>query len=154
MTIALMVGRFQPFHNGHLKLVKLILKVFDTLFIVIGSAQHKATADNPYSLAKRELMIKETLKAENITSYELFALDDARGDEVWMDKLLAAVPRFDVFYTADGITPCLMKKRHFEVRTVDKFDNINATKIRKMMKNNNKEWKTLVPEAVAKILAK
>ena len=35
----LVIGRFQPFHNGHLELVHEILNECEELVLVIGSAQ-------------------------------------------------------------------------------------------------------------------
>ena len=60
------LGRFQPFHNGHLKCVKEALNNSDKLLIVIGSAQESRTKRNPFSFLERKTMIKEILKNENI----------------------------------------------------------------------------------------
>jgi len=43
----LFVGRFQPFHKGHLKAMKDILEKVDELVIVVGSSQYSHTMDNP-----------------------------------------------------------------------------------------------------------
>ena len=41
----LYVGRFQPFHLGHLEAIKHILKKVDTVIIAIGSAQYSHTLE-------------------------------------------------------------------------------------------------------------
>ena len=43
----LMLGRFQPFHNGHLALTKQILTECDELVIIIGSAQFRLYRQGP-----------------------------------------------------------------------------------------------------------
>jgi cytidyltransferase-like protein len=40
---AIFVGRFQPFHKGHLKAIRWILKREKEIFIVIGSSQESFT---------------------------------------------------------------------------------------------------------------
>lgn len=47
---ALFVGRFQPFHLGHLKVIKDILKKNDFIVIAIGSSDEKNTDKNPFFL--------------------------------------------------------------------------------------------------------
>ena len=56
---ALFVGRFQPFHNGHLALMRNILaeKDIKSLVIAIGSTQHSHSLINPLTCGERILMI-------------------------------------------------------------------------------------------------
>lgn len=46
----LFVGRFQPFHLGHLEAIKDTLGEVDELVIVIGSAQYSHDVDDPLLL--------------------------------------------------------------------------------------------------------
>ena len=59
--VGLFVGRFQPFHNGHLAAVKHALKNVDYLYIVVGSAQRSHERDNPFTAGERIMMIKAAL---------------------------------------------------------------------------------------------
>jgi len=43
MTTALIIGRFQPFHLGHLLLIKEAAKEADIIVIGIGSSQESRT---------------------------------------------------------------------------------------------------------------
>jgi len=52
MKTGLIIGRFQPFHNGHLYAIKNALKKVDELVIAIGSSQYVNTEDNPFSFEK------------------------------------------------------------------------------------------------------
>ena len=61
MTIALLVGRFQPFHFGHLNAVQNILKSYDALIIIIGSANKSCELKNPFSVKERMSMITNTM---------------------------------------------------------------------------------------------
>lgn len=53
----LMVGRFQPFHKGHLCLVVQIFEDCDEAVIAIGSAQINYTYTDPFTAGERIMMI-------------------------------------------------------------------------------------------------
>ena len=61
MKTALFVTRAQPFHIGHLKVIKWILKKYDKIVIVIGSSQESKTEKNPFTFEQRKRMIENTL---------------------------------------------------------------------------------------------
>jgi nicotinamide-nucleotide adenylyltransferase len=49
----LVIGRFQPFHNGHLELIKQIMNECEELVVVIGSAQFNYLAKDPFTAGER-----------------------------------------------------------------------------------------------------
>ena len=53
----LFVGRFNPFHKGHLKAVQDILEQEDEIIIAIGSTQQSHTVSDPFTAGERVLMI-------------------------------------------------------------------------------------------------
>jgi nicotinamide-nucleotide adenylyltransferase len=62
----LYVGRFQPFHLGHLGAIKEVLTKVDELVIVIGSAQHSHNLKNPFTAGERLVMIQHSLHEAKI----------------------------------------------------------------------------------------
>ena len=66
MTRAIFIGRFQPFHNGHLFVAKKLAEKFDSIIIVIGSSQEKGTLENPFSYNERKKMIADVLNKNKI----------------------------------------------------------------------------------------
>lgn len=60
---AVYIGRFQPFHNGHLEVVKQGLKIADDLIIVVGSANAAPNIKNPWSFEERRTMIEAAVAA-------------------------------------------------------------------------------------------
>lgn len=56
---ALFIGRFQPFHSGHLDAIKQISE--DEIIIGVGSSQYSGTEDNPHSFEERKKMIERSL---------------------------------------------------------------------------------------------
>ena len=61
----LYVGRFQPFHNGHLSVVREALKHCDRLIIAVGSSQESRTKKNPFTFEERRELIWRSLKGLN-----------------------------------------------------------------------------------------
>ena len=68
---ALVIGRFQPLHNGHLEVIRKVASECDRMIIGIGSAQYSHSRDNPFTAGERYLMISETVKAEGIDNVSI-----------------------------------------------------------------------------------
>ena len=51
-TRGLYVGRFQPFHIGHIESIKVILQEIEELAIVIGKAQYSHDIINPFTVSE------------------------------------------------------------------------------------------------------
>src|SRR5207302_562889 len=66
---AFFIGRFQPFHRGHLAMVRRILESNEEIIVGIGSAQYSHTGENPFTAGERYEMIKRALDAEGIHNY-------------------------------------------------------------------------------------
>lgn len=53
-----LIGRFQPFHNAHLEIVKRATALCDKLIIVVGSSRQPRTYKNPFTFEERRNMIR------------------------------------------------------------------------------------------------
>ena len=71
MKRGLFIGRFQPFHLGHLQDIINALKEVDELVIGIGSSNEKHTKYNPFSVEERIEMIDLVLPNNNIRNYTI-----------------------------------------------------------------------------------
>jgi cytidyltransferase-related domain len=69
MSRAFIVGRFQPFHKGHLEVIEEVLKEHDSVIIGIGSAQYSHTLQNPFTAGERHLMISNALETQKIFNF-------------------------------------------------------------------------------------
>ena len=58
----LLVGRFQPFHVGHLKMIRKALCLAETVLVFIGSSQESRTERNPFSYEERKEMISKCFR--------------------------------------------------------------------------------------------
>ena len=89
---ALLIGRFQPFHLGHLEVVKAIAKECDRLIVGIGSAQLSHTFENPFTAGERHLMISRALTDEGLHNFFLVPIVDINRYAVWVAHVSSLVP--------------------------------------------------------------
>ena len=153
MTTALFLGRFQPFHLGHLYVIKEALKEADKIIIGVAYNEGADKNENPFSVKERIEMIDLALPANEVSNYTVFPVPDNEDDGRWVEELEALLPKFDVVYTSDKNTfgekwveRCLKEK--YTMRKIKSISGIDGTAIREKIKNKE-EWKSLVPKQVA-----
>ena len=153
----LMLGRFQPFHKGHLALTKQILSECDELVIIIGSAQFNFIDKDPFSAGERVLMIHEALKEEGIDLSRCYIIPVANDENNarWLAYLRSMVPPFDVLYSGNDFVKYLARSQDSGIAIKEpmfaEINEYNGTNIRHLMQDG-KPWEHLVPPAVAKII--
>lgn len=152
VTRGLFIGRFQPFHLGHLAAVKKILKNVDELIIVVGSAQYSHRLVNPFTVGERITMIRIALDEAKIppSRYWIIPIPDIHVHMMWVAEVIGYTPKFHIVYTNEPLSRRLFIEAGFKVEPVPfhKRDIYSATEIReRMLKGKN--WEELVPESVA-----
>lgn len=153
--IALLIGRFQPFHKGHLEVIKKIAKKYRRVIIGIGSAQHSHTITNPFTAGERYRMIEASLQAARIKNFIIIPIDDLDRHSLWVQHVISIMPPFDVVYTNEPLTKRLFLEQNIQVRNIQFFKRpaYSATNIRRVMiEGKGEEWTKLVPKAVANII--
>lgn len=147
----LFVGRFQPFHNGHLMVIKGMTKVCGRVVVAIGSTDKHGTAENPFSTDERKEMIQAALQdAGIIPTFDLIFVEvpDMPSDDAWTKKALELAGTVHVAWTGDAQTKACFEKAGIEVKVIKPVPGISAEEIRKRMKEGG-DWQSLVPAAVA-----
>ena len=155
---ALFVGRFQPFHKGHLHAIKWILSEnpdISEVIIAVGSSQYSHTESNPFTCGERMEMILAALEEAGIPRdrYILTHVPDLHVHSLWVAHVVSLLPRFDVVFTNDPLTARLFKEAGFEVRSVPWLNRelYSATEVReRMIEGSN--WEELVPPSVARYI--
>lgn len=150
---ALFIGRFQPFHKGHLMLLQSISSQYDEIIIGIGSSQYNNTLDNPFSEGEREKMIEKSLDKIGINNYRIVLIPDIHNPPKWASHVLSIVSDFDVVISNSSFTKELFSEKGYPVKETSYFerDKYSGKEIRRRM-INNKAWKDLVPGEVVKII--
>ena len=145
-TVGLTVGRYQPFHKGHLKSLNWILERVTKLYIVIGSAQESRTKKNPFTCLERKKMIESCLTGNIIFLFS----DDNESDDIWKDNILKQAQDTDIIFTNNDVVKNIFNGT-IEIIEVPFFYEVRATEIRKLMREK-KRWEHLVPESVINII--
>lgn len=147
---ALFIGRFQPFHRGHLHLLKSIRSEFDEVVLGIGSAQYSHTPENPFTSAERYEMIVRTLEVEGIEGCHIINIPDVGVHAHWVSHVLSLVPSFAAVFSHDPLTRRLFEEAGFKVleRPLLDRERFSGTEIRRRMLAGE-DWKELVPPTVA-----
>ncbi|HHT75825.1 MAG TPA: nicotinamide-nucleotide adenylyltransferase [Methanomassiliicoccaceae archaeon] len=150
---ALLIGRFQPFHIGHLEVIKTISRQCDRLIVGIGSAQLSHTFENPFTAGERHLMINRALHDEGLDNYFLVPMVDINRYAVWVAHVQSLVPPFQDVYTNNPLTRRLFEEAGYNVRSAPLFNRevYSGTEIRKRI-ISGKEWEHLVPKGVAETI--
>lgn len=156
MARGLFIGRFQPFHNGHLYAIERILNENEEIIIGIGSAQDSYSLKNPLTAGERIEMIREIAKDIGILDKVIIVpIPDINENMVWPARVIELVPSFNKVYSGNELVLMLFEK--FGIETV-RIKHINryiyqGSVIRdKIIKGE--DWRDLVPERVYRYLKK
>ncbi len=135
MKSALFVGRFQPFHNGHLSVVQMILEKFERVIMVIGSAEENLTEENPWTAGERISMIEASMKAAGISAekYLIVPVRNIHNYALWVDHLRQYVPPFECVYTGSELVRKCFERAGVEVVWVERVMPISGTMVREKL---------------------
>ena len=148
---ALYVGRFQPFHNGHLEVVRHILSRADELILVIGSAQASHSATNPFTAGERFEMIRAAMVDEgfDLSKIYIVPVEDVKRNAIWVTHVKSLVPTFSEVYTNEPLANLLFEEAGFQVHKTPLFSrgDYSSTNVRAAIVAHG-SWDHLVPPAV------
>ncbi len=151
------MGRFQPFHLGHLDLAKQILDECDELIIAITSSQFNYLEKDPFTAGERIEMIHNSLNESSLDLTRCFvvSIENQFNVATWASYLKSALPHFDKVYSGNDYVSMLLADSGIEVVTPKFLDRteFNATRIRSMI-ISDENWKDFVPNAVYDLLTK
>ena len=156
MLRALYVGRFQPFHLGHLGAIEYMLSKASELIIVVGSAQYSHTRDAPFTAGERVTMIRLALNEVGIdpSRYYINPVPDLNIHDIWVSHVVSFVPKFEEVYNNEPLTGRLfLEDGRFQVKPIPLQNRqvYSATEIRKRVLDGE-NWEELVPKSVAKFI--
>jgi nicotinamide-nucleotide adenylyltransferase len=149
----LLIGRFQPFHLGHLDAVLFGLSRAENLFIGIGSSNKSNERENPFSAEERTDMIISSIESSIIDRIKIFDIPDVDNHKKWTFEIDQIVPKYDTVFTNDEFTKTLFEKRKINVVSVVLKDRekFSGTNVRQLI-TDDKNWQDLVPHGTRKVL--
>jgi len=163
-SIALIIGRFQPFHLGHLYLIKKALEKADKIIIGIGSA-NITDVNNPIDFETRKKVIKAVAykeKFENRLS-KIVPLNDFFNDKKWLDNLKKQIGNFDIALGNNDWTNNILEKTGYKIFKVKYYKRLlcEGWRIRKLIKEEKNppslklrraKWQDRVPKYLINII--
>jgi nicotinamide-nucleotide adenylyltransferase len=154
MKTGIFIGRFQPFHFGHLKVVAEMLKEVDRVIIGIGSSQVEGREENPYSAALRREMIEASLANADVPpeKWSIVEIPDINDYPHWPAHVRKCAGPFDALWTGSALVRDLFEMHDkTEIHWITPILKISATEIRAKLKTGE-TIQGLVPPAVERIL--
>lgn len=150
----LLIGRFQPFHMGHIYVIKEIQKEVDETVICIGSAQLSHSLENPFTAGERVMMIRNSLHENKIKkNYYIIPVPDVNNNSLWVSHLKSLTPPFSKVYSGNALVKRLFKEQGIKVETPPMYNRkeYSGTEIRQRMLKGE-AWEKFVPKAVAGVI--
>ena len=149
----LLIGRFQPFHLGHLEALQFALSKVDNLWLGLGSSNKPAEKNNPFSAEERKEMILSSIDDSMKENISIYFIPDLDNHVKWIEKIDTIVPDFDIVFSNDELTNHLYSKRDVKVIPIPflKRDELSGTNVRDLI-NSDQNWNVLVPKGTENFL--
>ena len=149
----LLIGRFQPFHLGHLEALQFALSRVEKLWVGLGSSNKPSQKNNPFSAEERKKMILSSIDDSMNEKISIYFIPDLNNHIRWIERIDAIVPSFDIVFSNDELTKHLYLKRNVQVISIPflKRDVLSGTNIRNLIISDQK-WDHLVPEGTKNFL--
>lgn len=149
----LLIGRFQPFHLGHLEALQFALSIVDKLWVGLGSSNKSIEKNNPFSAKERKEMILSSIDDSMKNKITIYFIPDVDNHVKWIEKIDTIVPKFDIVFSNDPLTDHLYSKRTVQVISIPFLnrDALSGTNIRNLI-ISDQEWENFVPEGTKNFL--
>jgi len=145
--IALIIGRFQPFHKGHLYLVKKALEEADKIVFGIGSANIHDEY-NPLNYDQRKKMLEIVIKEEDIEDRVkgIVPLDDFYNDEKWLNNVKKQVDNIDIVIGNSEWVNKILEKAGYRIWRLGYYKKFifEGWRVRKLI-SKGKDFKSRIP---------
>jgi len=158
-------GRFQPFHNGHLELLRHASSRFPAVVVGITNADRASRVEeavdpvrstpeaNPFSFGRRALMVRAVLRAEGLDDAPIVPFPISQP-ELWPDYVLPGTVHVLRVFDAWGEEKARRLRAHGqEVVVVDPgaAKEVSGAEVRRRLREGG-DWQALVPAPVADLL--
>jgi nicotinamide-nucleotide adenylyltransferase len=146
--IPLYLGRFQPFHLGHLECLRRIRKQSPVVIIGIGSAQYSRDARNPLTFEERRALILHVLEQVKLGFSNVFIvpIPDIHNEHLWMQNIKLLLGNSIRVYSNNEWVRGLANAGGIETAERFEFDmgSYNGSRVRELIAVDG-NWQRLVP---------
>ena len=155
---ALLFGRFQPFHRGHVGIARWALEEagFDEVVFLVGMASENYTPRNPFTAGERIEMIRlsfidEGLPLEKAITATIHTLETSIGS---VHYVLSYVPRVEVILTRNPVISKIFIDAGIRVVQPPLFNRSEwrGEVIREKIARGDESWKDAVTPSTARFI--
>jgi bifunctional NMN adenylyltransferase/nudix hydrolase len=156
------IGRFQPFHLGHLKTLELALDCADEVILVLGSHRVASDIRNPWTSQERIEMITSSLGENDVSRIHFLPIRDwLYSDNLWLAAIQQQVLAITqgspsvvvVGHQKDASSYYLSLFPQWDFLETGNYQELNSTQIRQAYFSAiAREWVKQVPTGVARML--
>jgi nicotinamide-nucleotide adenylyltransferase len=151
-----LIGRYQPFHLGHLAVVREIRssRPDESLLLGVGSAQASYSWTNPFTAGERVEMIEAALEEASVRGVSVVPIAATDRQAVWVAHVESMLPTFERVYTNNPLTRTLFERAGYAVTNpaMVERERFEGARVRAALAED-RGWKELLPPAVARLLA-
>ena len=135
----ILLGRFQPFHLGHIALIEQAFasQSCDSPRILIGSSNRIESEDNPWTWEERQQMIEVWLAATHPDrNVDLVAVPDIEDPSNWVAHAARYHGRPGMLFTSDARTAALYSEAGWpvEICALERRDSLQGWRVRTTLK--------------------
>ncbi len=158
---AILIGRFQPFHNAHAQLLEKAFAQAQHVIVALGSHRTAPNIRNPWNTAQREAMIRNSLSAAHHARLHFVYLRDyLYNDNLWAAELqaqVAALARDEksivlIGHRKDSSSYYLEGFPQWEFQDFPLRLPIHAIQIRESYLRGESAWEKQVPRSVREFM--
>lgn len=134
---AVLIGRFQPLHNGHLALLQHALQKAERVIVVLGSAHQARSPRHPFSWQERAEMLKLALPEAERARVDFLPLRDLYDEARWVAAVSAGVQAMTgqseallVGHFKDATSDYLRRFAPWQLLSLPRQHRVDATDLR------------------------
>jgi bifunctional NMN adenylyltransferase/nudix hydrolase len=139
--LAVFIGRFEPFHLGHLAILQRALAQAARVVVLVGSAEAPRTAKNPWTYAERVVMIHAALGPDSARVTTLPLRDHLYNENAWIAEAQAQVARIQADartialfgFSKDASSYYLQSFPQWELVDAASVPLLSATELRRLL---------------------
>lgn len=152
--IGFLIGRFQPFHLGHLEAIKFALSKVGHLHVGIGSSNKSHEKQNPFTADERKKMILSSIDDKLKKNLSVHYIPDVDDHSKWTHLVDELIPEYDVVFSNDDFTHELYSKQGKSIIPVElkSRSDLSGTNIRNLI-STDQNWKQFLPSGTIDVLS-
>lgn len=148
---AIVIGRFQPFHNQHAELIKSAFEIADQVIVLVGGSFKPRTPKDPFTFDERASIIQQwwfsSVPSDNCELAIAPIRDYMYSDATWAENVqrtVAGIPNFGAEASETVLVGCNKDESSFYLKMFPQWslheepykEHIDATRIRDLLFEN------------------